>query len=305
MTKTTITIKPIAPFNFVNTVYSHGWVSLLPNYYIKENGVLTRVESLETGNVVLLAISGNEDKNNPKVKVRIESKDKLTSNEKREIKSKVIYMLRAKEDLSPFYKLCKKSGKEWQPLTKGIGRLLRSSTFFEDIVKVICTTNVQWGGTKGMIQRLIEFYGDPLPWDKSLKSFPTPERIAKTRFESFDKKVRMGYRSEYVHLLAKQIVKGELKLEKFFDKSLPSPLLKKELLKIKGIGAYAAASLMMSLERYDELPIDSVFRDFVKNKYFDGIYPGDKKSSQIYEKWGEWKFLTYWFDLWQFHNEVV
>ena len=46
----------------------------------------------------------------------------------------------------------------------GIGRLLRSPTVFEDLVKVICTTNVQWGGTKRMVRELVDAFG--LPFDK-------------------------------------------------------------------------------------------------------------------------------------------
>lgn len=305
MIKSRMTIKPTPPFSLINTIYSHGWAALRPNVYDKENGLFTRIELLSSGNVVKLIISGKDDYKNPIVNINIESELALGTDEKKEIKQKVKYMLRIDEDLTTFYKLCNKKGGEWKELTKGVGRLLRGTSLFEDVVKIICTTNVQWGGTKGMADRLCQFYGEPLPGNKKLQAFPTPEKIARSSFKKFDEKVKMGYRSEYVHLLSKQIVSSKIDLNKFYDKSTPTPDLKKELLKIKGIGAYASALLLMMLERYDEIAVDTVFREFMKQKYYRENYPSDLEAMKIYDEWNEWKFLAYWFDLWQFHGENV
>ncbi|MDA1315952.1 MAG: hypothetical protein O2968_21730 [Acidobacteria bacterium] len=43
---------------------------------------------------------------------------------------------------------------------------------------------------------------------------------------------------------------------------------------------------------------DSVCRDFTKRKHFDGRGPSDSEIRSLYEDWGEWKFLAYWYDLW-------
>ena len=77
----------------------------------------------------------------------------------------------------------------------------------------------------------------------------------------------------------------------------------KKLLEIKGIGNYAAATLLMLLGRYDELPTDTVFRDFVSKKYFKGKSVVEKKAQSIYKSWGKWKYLAYWFELWEMYNE--
>ena len=238
MKKTKLTIKVGQPFSFKHTVYSHGWVALEPNNYDKELGILTRVERLSSGKVVLLKISGDNNYKDSKITVEVENE--LTPVEKKEIKTNVQHILRIDEDFSEFYKMCRKKGGEWKVLTKGMGRLMRGSTLWEDIVKTICTTNVQWGGTKGMVKRLVQFYGEPLPDTIELRSFPTPGKIAKTNPKKFDKKVRMGYRSEYVHLLAKQITQGEINLKDFTDNNLSTEEVKKKLLKIKGIGNYAS-----------------------------------------------------------------
>lgn len=130
-----------------------------------------------------------------------------------------------------------------------------------------------------------------------------PESIAKVSLDSFSKKVRMGYRTAYVHLLAQQVASGELDPESFFSPDIPTAELKKKLLGIKGIGNYAAATLLMLLGRYDELPTDTVFRDFVSKSYFKGRKVSDKKAQAVYKNWGKWKYLAYWFELWEMHHE--
>jgi 3-methyladenine DNA glycosylase/8-oxoguanine DNA glycosylase len=302
---TTLKLQPIAPFDFYYTAYSHGWVLLLPNHWDENSQTLQRVERLTGGKVVLLSLSGEKSAKGPVVRIEVNHTKSLTKNEEKEIVSAVKYMLRLDEDLSEFYKICLQQSDRWKKLSTGLGRLFRSPTLFEDIVKTICTTNIQWGGTKRMIEELVSSFGEKYPGDPHLRAFPTPESIAKVSLESFSKKVRMGYRTEYIHLLAKQLSSREMNPKAFLDPQISTPDLKKRLLEIKGIGNYAAATLLMILGRYDELPTDTVFRDFVSEKYFKGKKVSDKKALSIYEKWGEWKYLAYWFELWQKHNENV
>jgi 3-methyladenine DNA glycosylase/8-oxoguanine DNA glycosylase len=44
-------------------------------------------------------------------------------------------------------------------------------------------------------------------------AFPTPEAIASTSFKTSAKAARAGYRSEYIHTLARRVAAGELDLE--------------------------------------------------------------------------------------------
>jgi len=294
-----LSITPLSPFNFEFTAASHGWVDLSPNTWDEGQHALQRIERLSTGQVVLLSITGADSIHRPEISVEVHYVGRLLPKERREITAIVSRMFRADEDLSEFYTLCKKRGKRWARLTAGLGRLLRSPSVFEDVVKTICTTNIQWGGTKGIINRLVTTYGEPYPADPAWRAFPTPQAIASVSFKAFADSVRAGYRSEYIHTLAKRVVAGELDLEALANSDLPTPDLKKQLLGIKGVGNYAAATLLMLLSRYDELGVDTVFREFVHETYFDGKHPADKEAQAVYEDWGEWKYLAYWFDIWQ------
>jgi 3-methyladenine DNA glycosylase/8-oxoguanine DNA glycosylase len=298
-----LTLHPKPPFNFKYTAYSHGWVLLLPNHWDKDSRKLQRVERLSSGKIVLLSISGSNSLQKPEITIEINYNDSLSKIEQKEISHSVSHMFRLDEDFQEFNDLCKQQGGQWIKLTQGLGRLLRSPALFEDIIKTICTTNIQWGGTKRMIEELITGYGEKFPGNPKLRAFPTPDAIAKVSLNSFRKKVRMGYRTEYVHLLAKQISRSELDTKSFFDPDITTTELKKKLLDIKGIGNYAAATLLMLLGRYDELPTDTVFRDFIRKKYFKGRKVSDKRALNVYKNWGKWKYLAYWFELWEMYNE--
>jgi 3-methyladenine DNA glycosylase/8-oxoguanine DNA glycosylase len=303
--KTQLALTPKPPFDFARTAYSHGWVVLDPNQWDDKNHSIHRIEMLAAKQVVLLQIEGSDSVEEPEIRIQVEHKRQLSITEEDMVRERVSHMLRVDEDLSEFYALCEQRGGHWKKVTAGLGRLLRSPSLFEDIVKTILTTNIQWGGTKRMVRELVDAFGEPYPGQPELKAFPTPESIAAVSFETFQEKVRMGYRAPFIHQLAQNVAGGELDLSAFINHDIPTADLKKKLLGIKGVGNYAAASLLMVLGRYDDIPVDTVFREFVSKKYFNGEKPDDQTAKALYDDWGQWKYLAYWFDLWQGLNEEL
>lgn len=299
---THLSITPSSPFNFESAAHSHGWVVLAPNTWDQEHQAVQRAERLSTGRVVLLNITGAGSVKRPRIEMKINHSGKLSKKEKNELSFAVGRMFRVDEDLSEFYSIFKKRGKGWAKLTAGSGRLLRSPTVFEDVVKTICTTNIQWGGTMRMVDGLVRTFGERYHGAPALRAFPTPEAMAAAPAKTFTETVRLGYRGDYIHTLAKRVASGELDMDVFRDSKTPSHELKKELLSIKGVGNYGAATLLMLLGRYDELAMDTVFREFVSKKYFNGHRPSDKEAQAIYQDWGKWKYLAFWFDIRENHN---
>lgn len=303
--ETTISLKPFPPFNFGFTAYSHGWVVLAPNNWDEQRQAVQRTHRLKSGKVVYLDISNQGIIDEPEIAIQVSHSDPLSSIDQAEILEAVGHMFRVDEDLSEFYTLCSQHGGRWEKLTLGLGRLLRSPTVFEDVIKTILTTNVQWGGTKRMISEVVQSFGEAYPADPSQHAFPLPEAIASIALEEFTQRVRLGYRAPYIHELARRVNAGELDLERLKKTNMPTPELKKELLAIKGVGNYAAATLLMLLGRYDELAIDTVFRTFVSQKYFEGEQPNDAMAKAVYDDWGKWKYLAYWFDIWEGFQEKL
>src|SRR3954466_2328444 len=85
------------------------------------------------------------------------------------------HMFRLDEDLSGFYAVARDDPQlAWA--AAGAGRMLRSPTVFEDVVKTICTTNCAWGGTVRMVTALVDHLGIASPTGGH--TFPRPRAMA-------------------------------------------------------------------------------------------------------------------------------
>lgn len=284
------------PYTFAASVCDHGWPSLAPNQWLAEEQMLQRVEQLTTGRVVLLQMTGVDAGATIRIHIAVQADGVLSAAEASEIVAAVRWMLKLDEEFAPFYALAARHAHIGRVAAQGRGRLLRSPTLWEDVVKTIATTNVTWGNTKGMIQRLVDQLGAPFPLNPALHAFPTPAQVAAADPALFRTVIRMGYRNAYVQELAKAIVAGERELEALKQAKLSASAMKKAVKSIKGVGDYAAHTLLMILGHYSELPIDSALRSHVTRRYFGGEVRSDKEMAAIYADWGDWKYLAYWFD---------
>jgi 3-methyladenine DNA glycosylase/8-oxoguanine DNA glycosylase len=284
------------PYDFAQSVKGHGWIELAPVRWLEATQRLQWVERLSSGRVVVVQVSAVESDEDVELAAHVEAARILTENENEEIASKLRWMLRLDEEFGPFYELAMSDGRFWSAVKVGRGRLLRSPSLFEDVVKTICTTNTTWRQTVNMVERLVTRLGEPYAPDPKLHAFPTAEQVAAADLELLRQEIRLGYRSVYILQLAQEVVAGERDLESLKVSSLPRDELKKELKSIKGVGEYAANTLLMLLGYYGELALDSEMRSFVSRYYFEGQAASDQDILSIYDRWGEWKYLAYWFD---------
>ncbi len=285
-----LTLSARPPFNFLSVVNSHGWIQLAPFRFDENSQNLFYTDRLANGRVVEYRITESSSG----VKVQTGS---LNKTEQNEVKEKVSWMLGLDQDFSSFYKVASQEPKLRNAKKLARGRVLRSPTFFDDVVKTILTTNTLWAATKRMNFNLIAAFGDLLP-DSDTKAFPTPDRIAASSDKVLRETVRVGYRAPALYELAVQVVSKQLDIESFKTSSLPTLDLRKELMKIKGIGPYAAANLLMILGRHDFIPIDSWALKVVSNEWYRGRPVTPKQVEKRFEKWGEYKGLAYWFWDW-------
>lgn len=264
----------------------HGWSHLAP---VLANDEEPSLEFVFKGPEDVSAVSVRESDAGLEVRVR----DGRNSN--KEAASAVRRMLRLDEDLEKFYDTVRGRKELGWIADTGAGRLLRSPTVFEDVVKTICTTNCSWALTKLMVSRLVESLGEESPSGR--KAFPAPEAMASKPPEFYRETIRAGYRSEYLHELAVQVAEGRTDPEAWLDSPKPTEELKKDLLAIKGVGKYAAESMLKLLGRYDSLALDSFLRSEFYKKHNAGEKCADSKIEAYYEPFGEWKGLVMWFDM--------
>jgi 3-methyladenine DNA glycosylase/8-oxoguanine DNA glycosylase len=289
----TLTLPALPPFSLSAVVRSHGWVRLAPFSWDEDSCRLSRIERLSSGRVVELVI--REAPGGVTVDV---SGDPGWTEE--EVRRKVTWMLGLDQDLSDFYALARQEPKLAQVEARAQGRILRSSTLFEDVVKTILTTNTSWAGTIRMVEALVSRFGDPLPGDRSRRTFPTASQLAALDAHTLRSAGRLGYRAPYVLELARSVASGDLDLEGFRTSDEPTEELRARLLEIDGVGAYSAANLLMMLERYDFIPVDSWARRVVSHEWHGGEPVRSVEVEAAFERWGNWKGLVYWFWEWSY-----
>jgi 3-methyladenine DNA glycosylase/8-oxoguanine DNA glycosylase len=300
------TLPARPPFSLSAVLRSHGWVRLAPFGEDDRTGGLTYVGQLDSGRVVEMLIQEMAGG------VSVEVDGRLSEAQQAEVARQVEWMLGLGQDFSAFYALAREEPKLAHIEERAQGRLLRSPTLFEDTVKTILTTNTSWAGTIRMVKALVSQFGAPLPADPTRHAFPTPDQLAATDNETLRSAARLGYRAPYVLELARSVAPGTLKtssgqaldLEGFKTADIPTPQLRKQLLAIKGVGEYAAASLLMLLGRYDFVPVDSWALKLVSHEWYGGESIGRAEVETAFEHWGEWKGLAYWFWDWSYTGEA-
>ena len=295
------------PFNFLSVVNSHGWRQLAPFSFEEGDNTLCYVLRLSTGRVIELKFRDGKDR------VVLET-EKLDAAERREVKEKASWIFGLNLDFSRFYAASRGEPKLAHAKKLARGRVLRSPTLFEDVIKTILTTNTLWTATKSMTRKLVDEFGEPaaLSGVTSIarnaveaplgRAFPTPEAIAASSPEFLKEKIRVGYRAPAIHQLAVRVASGAFDLESLKRSRLPTLELRKELLSINGVGPYAAANLLLILGRTDFIPIDSWALKLVSHEWHDGKPVTPKDVEKHFERWGEFKGLAFWFWDWKYQE---
>ncbi len=275
-------------FSFLDTVNGHGWSDLLPFYFDEGTGRLHYVFRIEKSGKPVAANIKDDGKT-----IIIETDCADTDID--DVAQTVRHIMRFDDDLDDFYSTIKKDDAFAWVQKASAGRLLRSHTVFEDLVKTMCTTNCSWALTKNMTTNLVEKLGEPAANGK--RAFPTPEALANVSVDFFRDEIRAGYRSPYFAELAEAVAGGKLDLESWLVSDLPTAELKKEMKKVKGIGDYAADNLLKLLGRYDGLALDSWLRAGFYKKHNREKACADKKIEKHYKKFGKWRGLAIWCDM--------
>jgi N-glycosylase/DNA lyase len=205
------------------------------------------------------------------------------------------HILRLDDRLEDFY-LATNSDPDFVWIARqGAGRLLRSPTVFEDLVKMICTTNCSWALTEKMVTGLVNNLGSQAADGR--RTFPTPAAMAALPESFFVNEVRAGYRAPYLKELSDRVASGSLNVEQWLASPLPTTELLKEIMHVKGVGNYAAENLLKLLGRYDGLALDS----WTRAKFFAvrnrGRKTTDKKIARYYARFKEWRGLALWCDV--------
>jgi N-glycosylase/DNA lyase len=186
---------------------------------------------------------------------------RAAAGERRTLLATMRHMLRLDDDLTRFYEVAA-ADPELAWVTAGAGRMLRSATVFEDVVKTICTTNCSWALTTKMATAFVEHLGDPAPDGR--RAFPSAAAMAAADEAFYRDVARSGYRAPYFRRLA-----------------------------LPGIGPYGVAHVMLtSLGRYSRLVLDSWTRPTYAR--LNGRKAKDATIERRFRPYRDWAGLAFW-----------
>jgi N-glycosylase/DNA lyase len=215
------------------------------------------------------------------------------------VRAAVRHVLRLDEDLSAFYAAAR-GDPDLGWVCRGAGRMIRSPTVFEDVVKTICTTNCSWALTRKMVGALVQHFGVPAPdapprgWRG--RAFPSADAMARAPLRFYRDVVRAGYRGPYLRSVARAVAGGTVDLEALARTKSPAlsdDQVAERLVGLPGVGPYAAAHIMMLLGRYSRLTLDSWTRPtYARLRHRRRV--ADRTIVRAFRAYGAYAGLAFW-----------
>ncbi|CAM9806113.1 unnamed protein product [Pylaiella littoralis] len=241
---------------------------------------------------------GGEPDGSVALRVDVASTKTLTESDQEDIRSQVrasilIRMFQTTFDLKPWFHLSPEAEK------RGYGRLFRSPTVFEDMVKSITGCNMKFQGTIRMNKLLCEHFGRD-------QAFPTPEDLKGVQAEDLKEKAKVGYRADRILRLAQNFRDGTVDPDWLEAPERTREEVLKFVKNLYGFGDYAAGNVAMLLGFYEEVPMDSEtvrhFKDYhgVTTKSVKEVAPRVKKE---YQPYAPYQFLQYWYEMIVWHEK--
>lgn len=273
------------PVDLARTLSSHGVATLPPQVVDPDALTLQTTVTLRSGPACTIGIRPGPGQGTAEV-----VSDGLPADAGGEAVSTARQLLNLDQDLTPFYLLAGKDpALAWA--TGGAGRMLRSPTVFEDVIKTICTTNCAWSATIRMVTRIVTDLGELAPGGQ--RAFPAPAVLAQAGEGFYRDQARAGYRGRYLLRLAADVAEGRLDLEQLRDPDLPDAEVSQRLLALPGVGPYAAAHVMLiSLGRYRQLILDSWTRPTYAK--LTGRAASDRAIERRFRRFGDYAGLAFW-----------
>ncbi len=268
-------------FSLENTVLAHGWVYLPPYnwdgyalcgaFSIKDDAFDFTV--MEKGRNITIELVGRTSRYSEDDFIPI-----------------FRYALSLDFPLEDFIELCtaKKNKKLKNMARAGWGRILRSTSTWEDAVKTLFTTNCTWGNTERMAKNLCEILGNRT--QNGNFSFPSARKVLKGYAKL--KEVRIGYREKYLSELAQKVTDGIISLDACLASGGRSrDKAERDIKSLKGFGDYAANHLLMLYGWTDFLPVD---REVLKYLGVKPVGSGEiPKNITHYSEYERFRYTAY------------
>ena len=292
-----------SPFDLDLTVRGHGFYDLAPWRYDPARRVLARPLRLASGRVLDAEVTPRGGTGGG-LAIRLSSEGRPSAAEAAEARAQLRACLALDEDLSLFHarirELAAAPPRAGSPALlwaaeRGAGRLLRSPTVFEDLVKTLCTTNCTWALTRVMTRNLVELLGEPSPLGH--RAFPTPAAMAARPEAFYRESIRAGYRAGALRAIAAEVASGALDVEAWRGPDLDTEVLAALIRALPGFGPYATEHLLRLLGHHDHLALDSWVRPKLARLRGRRTLPTDRAIRRWYAPYGRFAGLALWLEV--------
>lgn len=158
----------------------------------------------------------------------------------------------------------------------GEGIRILKQDIWETVVSFIISQRNNIPKIKTTVAKMSKYYGDPLIAKYndnpiSYSAFPTPKQLVDAGIDGLEK-VGLGYRAEYVYLIAKQFYENPEKFEQLDSPDVSGQVICNELLKYKGIGQKVANCIaLFGYHKLDMFPIDIWIQRVIDTEYDGNI----------------------------------
>lgn len=260
---------------------SHGWSGLPPSAYDQQRQRLHRTLSLPDAGPLTITVDARGTVS--------WGRTTATKADRAAIRLQLRRMLCLDDDVAELATACAQlPWLAWVPASGG-GRLLRSPTVWEDLARMLATTNCSWALTRAMLTRLVDTLGEVGPAGE--RAFPTREAVSRAGVGHLTDVVRAGYRAASFVALAET----DLDLESWMAADLTDEELTAQIVSLRGFGPYAAQGLLGLLGRPRGLAIDSWVR--AKLPSVVGRPLTDVDIRERYAPLGRWAGWGLWLEL--------
>jgi len=177
-----------------------------------------------------------------------------------------------------------------------VGRLFRSPSLFEDLVKTFTLCNCGWARSLKMNEALCNVVGEG--------AFPTAAEVAKVPARRLRARCGVGYRAERIVRLAREVLRGHFDLDAL--ESADSSAAEQQSASIFGLGPFGVANVMQLLGHYETIPADSETARHLRQARglrFCSLDNVRQLAAAVYAGFAPLQFMRYWTELWHTYED--
>ena len=238
--KKSLVLKPKAPYNFNANFHKPSHFPSSDCGWERGNCWITM---LWKGKKLGLKFEDKGTVVKPKIRLTIYSKKQLSNDLLKTLLPEIKYRFNFDQDISGFcnkFKNDKILGpvmKKW----KGM-KPIACSSLYEILMIFIVLQNATVRRSVQMLENLFNKFGQKVKFDNKIFSiFWEPKEMAKSTEEEL-KELKVGYRAKFFMKITKQFINKEI--DEFVLRKMPREEVKKEMLKLYGIGPHSIDYLL-------------------------------------------------------------